>query len=969
MADLKLSDLIAADRLTEDTFFYAIQNGISKRFSANILFENLIDPVLKGAVVLEGVQLVKSTDPIIDISLTKSRTEFDVGSLVISPELPNGSRDGLVKILTLANVQGGSVQITTDKSNIYPNVSVSMERQGDSIMLLYSSNSYANGWVIIGTTPGLKTSLQLDEANITDQRIRQAISAGDETIRYDEANGKIFIGDLSNIITEVSLANVTTDDLTEGINNLYFTGDRANAALADTIARITKAPANVIYVAMNGDDALDGYTPANAIANVHIALNRIAQYSNTFWTVQVFPGDYTLYENPVTIPARTSLIGNDLRTTTIRPENQTSDMFYMNNGAYVFGFTFRGHRAANPSLVKSGAAVFSYNPDGSAGNIVTSPYIQNCSSITTSGTGVRVNGDHVGGLRSMVLDAFTQFNEGGIGVHLLNLGYMQLVSLFTICCEYSVLCEGGGFGSITNSNTSFGAKGLVADGVSKTLYSGEVVRQLTARTVEMRNLDRVPNINDRILMANYRQDKCFRDTGLIVDSIAFDLAYTGNTQSRFAGLQYWAQGQNKVIDQKIEITNLFEYIKTLATNVVINSTAWDNSSTVPYQTANTQVILGAASGNANVVSNYMDLFLDIYTNGVAGITDRIIPNLYPAQTNTVLLNTANLLQVNKNFIQSEAADFYATEYPYATYLPGKTIFEDTGRLIDSITFDILHTGNRQTITNGVFYYNYLTDFSAIQNQVVQTSAAFSYIKTIIDDVINNDVITNVYQTTYTQNTSVAGDVTFAEIEYVRDRIDDITNIIENGPSYEGVQTNLGYISLVANTDSNVVVATNRILVNRDFIRAEVLEYVNQNWMDISNGTRNFYTVNDATPLVGSTSIVTFDERILAVDRPLANSRVSFHQGSYLSASSHTFEYVGSGTTLSAALPYNGGKPTQELEIVESRGGAIYYTSTDHKGDFRIGNELLISRASGTINGRTFNKSLFAVLTPYILALQ
>ena len=969
MADLKLSDLIAADRLTDDLFFYAIQGGISKRFSANILFENIIDPVLKGSIVLEGVQLVKSTDPVIDINLTKSRTEFDVGSLVISPELPNGTRDGLVKILTLANVQGGSVQITTDKSNIYPNVSVSMERQGDSIMLVYSSNTYANGWVIVGTTPGLKTSLQLDEANITDERIRKAISAGDSTIRYDEANGKIFVGDLSNLIVEVSLANVTTDDLREGLNNLYFTGDRANAALADTIAKITKPPANVIYVAVNGDDAFDGYTPANAIANVHVALNRIAEYSNTYWTVQVFPGDYTLHENPVTIPARCSLIGNDLRTTTIRPENVTSDMFYMNNGAYVFGFTFRGHQAASPALVKSGAAVFSYNPDGSAGNIVTSPYIQNCSSITTTGTGIRVNGEYVGGLRSMVLDAFTQFNEGGIGVHLLNLGYMQLVSLFTICCEYSVLCEGGGFGSITNSNTSFGAKGLVADGVSRTLYSGSATRLINSRSVEMTDLDRVPNINDRILMANYRQDKCFRDTGLIVDSLAFDLAYTGNTQSRFSGLQYWAQGINKVIDQKEEVNYLFQYVKNLATNVAINSTAWDNSATVPYQVSNTQVILGAASGNATVVSNYMDLFLDIYYNGTAFVTDRIIPNQYPAQTDTLLLNTANLLQVNKNFIQSEAEAFFSTEYPYATYLPGRSVFEDTGRLIDNITFDVLHLGNRQTITNAVFYYNYLTDFSAVQNQVVQTSAAFRYIKDIINDVINNDVVANVYQTTYTQNTDITGDVTFSQIQYVRDRIDDITNIIENGPTYESVQTNLGHISLVANTDSNVVVATNRILVNRDFIRAEVLEYVNQNWMDISNGTRNFYTVNAATPLVGNTSTIIFDERILAVDRPLANSRVSFHQGSYLSASSHTFEYVGSGTSLTIALPYNGGKPDQELEVVESRGGAIYYTSTDHKGDFRIGNELLISRASGTINGRTFNKSLFAVMTPYILALQ
>lgn len=965
MADLKLSDLLGAETLTDDTFFYAVQDGISKKFSANIIFENLNNPILRGSVTLEGVQLIRGTDTVLEISMTKSRTEFDVGPFVIEPNLPNAPKDGLVKILTLANVQGGSVQITTDKSNIYPNVSVSMERQGDSIMLIYSSNSYSNGWVIVGTTPGLKTSLELDEANVTDERIRRAISAGDETIRYDEANGKIFVGDLSNIVTQVSLANVTTDDLREGQTNLYFTNDRANEALAPTITAIRKPNSNVLYVSMNGDDALDGFTPANAVANVHVAISRMS----TGWTVQVFPGDYTLYGNPVTLPRQSSLIGNDLRTTTIRPENVTSDMFYMNNGCYVFGFTFRGHRSANPETVKTGSAVFSYNPNGSAGNITTSPYIQNCSSITTSGTGVRVNGDYVGGLRSMVLDAFTQFNEGGIGVHLLNQGYMQLVSLFTICCEYSVLCEAGGFGSITNSNTSFGKYGLVADGVSPVLYSGNIIRQVGTRSIEIEGLDRVPNINDRVLMANYNQAKCFRDTGLIVDSVAFDLAYTGNSQSRFSGLQYWRQGLNVVIDQKTEVLDLFNYVKILATNVVINSTNWTSFSGSPYQTSNAQVILGAAPGNANLIANYIDTFLDIYTNGTNLVTDKIVPNQYPRQTTAILNNTANLLQQNKSFIASEAAAYFSNVYSYAEYIPGKTVFGDVIRLIDNLTFDTLHTGNRQTVTNAILFYNYILDQSQINNQRVQTGAAFNYIKQIIDEVLLNEPITNVYQTEYLQNTSIAGNVTLSEITYVRNRIDDIVNVIENGPAFENVQYNIDNISLTANTDPNVVVATQIILANRDFIRAEVLEYVNQNWTDISNGTRNFYTVSSATNLVSNVSIVTFDERIFFVDRPLANNRVNFHQGSYLSASSHTFEYVGSGTQLLSALPYAGGKPEQLNEVIQSRGGAIYYTSTDHKGDFRIGDELLIDRASGTINGRTFNKSLFAVMTPYILALQ
>ena len=964
MADLKLSDLLAATTLDTDTFFYAIQNGVSKKIASNVILSNITDPILKGRIVFEGVQLIKGTDRNQTISMAKSRTEFSVGPLTVFPELPNAPIDGFVKIITLANVSGGQVRLTSANSNIYPNVSVVFKAEGESLMLIYSGNSYSNGWVILGTTPGLETSLELPEANISDQRIRRAISAKDETINYDEANGTIRIGDLSNIVTEVSLANLTTDDLREGNINLYFTNTRAIYALTPDLDRLRKPNANVIYVAMNGDDDLDGLTMANAIANIHTAMNRV----NAYWSVRVFPGQYTLYNQPVTIPKKVALLGSDLRTCDIIPSEPTVNMFYVNTGCYVNGFTFRGHRAANPADIKSGSAVFSYNPDGSAGNITTSPYIQNCSSITSDGTGIRVDGNYVGGLKSMVLDAFTQFNSGGIGIHLLNSGYMQLVSLFTISCAYSVLAESGGFCSVTNSNSSFGDFGLVADGVGPTLYRAKVLRQISSRSVELQ-VDKRPNIQDKVIMANYNQAKCFRDTGLIVDSLALDLAYQSNTQSRFSGLQYSTQNLIKVLSEKIEVQSTWDYIKTLCTNVVINSTAWDVSGDTPYQGTNTQVILGAATGTDTHVANVFDQFLDIYNNGIFGVTDKFIPNSYPANTDIIVKNTANLLIANKNFIQSEAAAYFNTNYSYATYIPGRDIYSDTGKLIDSITFDVLHGGNRQTLQFGIMFYDYDQTQSAIQNQRIQTSAAFAYIKNIIDEVLTLQPVTNVYQTTYVQNTNFSSGVTESEITYVRDRIDDITDIIDNGPQYENVQYNIEPISLTANTNPNVVTATQIILANRDFIRAEVLEYVNSNWMDISNGTRNFYTVGETTNVESNICIVTFDEKILVADYPQANTTVSFHQGSYISASSHTFEYVGSGTDLNSSLPYNGGIPDQEKEVVETRGGAVYYTSTDHKGDFRIGNELLINRATGTINGRTFNKSLFAVMTPYILALQ
>jgi hypothetical protein len=106
---------------------------------------------------------------------------------------------------------------------------------------------------------------------------------------------------------------------------------------------------------------------------------------------------------------------------------------------------------------------------------LTSPYTQGCSSITRSssanandaGGGIYIDGFKVDGpLRSMVTDSFTQFNEGGKGIHIMNNGYAQLVSTFTICCTEGVICESGGSCSINTSNCSFGERGLVALGKS-----------------------------------------------------------------------------------------------------------------------------------------------------------------------------------------------------------------------------------------------------------------------------------------------------------------------------------------------------------------------------------------------------------------------------------------------------------------------------------------------------------------------
>jgi hypothetical protein len=133
------------------------------------------------------------------------------------------------------------------------------------------------------------------------------------------------------------------------------------------------------------------------------------------------------------------------------------------------------------------------------------------------------------------------------------------------------------------------------------------------------------------------------------------------------------------------------------------------------------------------------------------------------------------------------------------------------------------------------------------------------------------------------------------------------------------------------------------------------------------GAPVFYTITTASePNSLGQCVIEIDERLPFT--PDNQSVVNFFQASKIIASSHCFEYVGSGTNIATAIPSRGGVPKQENEVVSRMGGRVAYTSTDHLGNFRIA-DLVINQNNGIITGRTFQKSLLAILTPYIIAIE
>jgi hypothetical protein len=296
-----------------------------------------------------------------------------------------------------------------------------------------------------------------------------------------------------NFLTPIKLPSIPSDPNSARKGDLYFNSTKNKIKYNDGsnwgIVGDQSSP-NTLYVSKSGNDNNDGKDPSRAFLTIKKAMS----VASSGTTVKVSSGNY-LEENPVTIPANVALVGDSLRNVKISGSTANADIFYVNNGVYITEVTFKNHVAP--------AAAIAFNPNGSAGVITTSPYVYNCSSTTTTGTGMRIDGSVVGGGKSMVSGDFTQVNQGGIGIHIINQGYAQLVAIYTIGCDKGIWCESGGFCSLLSSDSSFGNYGLVADGVSDLLYTGTTTSMSKYQTtITINGLSQTPYINNVVTFDN-----------------------------------------------------------------------------------------------------------------------------------------------------------------------------------------------------------------------------------------------------------------------------------------------------------------------------------------------------------------------------------------------------------------------------------------------------------------------------------
>jgi len=86
---------------------------------------------------------------------------------------------------------------------------------------------------------------------------------------------------------------------------------------------------------------------------------------------------------------------------------------------------------------------------------------------------------------------------------------------------------------------------------------------------------------------------------------------------------------------------------------------------------------------------------------------------------------------------------------------------------------------------------------------------------------------------------------------------------------------------------------------------------------------------------------------IVANSTLSTKYISLHRPSIVNSSSHTWEFVGSGTTYDA-LPENGGVKVDSNEQVSENYGRTYVSGTDELGDFKVGTFAKIENRTGNI---------------------
>jgi len=594
-------------------------------------------------------------------------------------------------------------------------------------------------------------------------------------------------------------------------------------------------------------------------------------------------------------------------------------------------------------------------------------------------------------IQSFVYDAYTQLTQGGVGVHVTNNGYAQLVSVFTIFASVGVQVDNGGIASIVNSNANFGDICLLAKGYGTRKFSGTVFNPPN------RSYPFSPGVNG---LDQYYPSGFWPNLGGSVEifvpdianrphiSLVMEVVPPDNYSNLLNSPQLAANG--------VVLTG-FLNAQPSTSNLTTGTISLVGVDTTNVYIGNQVTILdqfGFPYDSFRYMHDEFGNFVDRFGN-VTSTSANWVPNptygVWYCQTGTVVTDV-NFNSITLNQALTGGGGFLDNSNYFTIYFTGNSYY--------TVQTSVVAPNPYKPNTN-ILSTNTDANFQGPStSQITQHAAALRYLNSLTLSVINNTAISKTTGNSGTQYTSSAltggsGAASFINLEFkYMTTIITATNI---NAALSVVPSNL--ITQKGVVPSGAGSAITLIQNNSKFLAQEIYAWTTQQYPSLLSGSSstqqqikcyrdvelilqqviydlqtggNYNAVYSGLSYwsrQGAYHIVTLGEAVTDPSLFPDGAIVNFYQRSYISASGYVFEYVGAGSNYGALPQFGIADPVQGRETVQLNSGKVFFTSTDQNGDFRIGPGLVISQATGVISGRTFTQSLFANMTPFILAIE
>jgi hypothetical protein len=574
-------------------------------------------------------------------------------------------------------------------------------------------------------------------------------------------------------------------------------------------------------------------------------------------------------------------------------------------------------------------------------------------------------------INSFVYDAFTQLTQGGRGVRITNNGYAQLVSVFTIFSSVGVQVDNGGIASIVNSNANFGDLCLVAKGYGTRKFSGTVYNPKYKAYPDSPGVDGFNQYYPNGFWPNNAQVEIFvpdLDNRPHISLVMEVIPEEGHINEQgFPGFLTAQPNLATLTTGSITITGIDTAGISVGNFVYVRDQFASTFDKFPYV--------------HDQIGNYLDINGDITTDPAQYIINANYGIPYIA-TGTYVTNVS-YQSVTLNYALPTGGGFPDNDNYFTFFFCGNAYY--------TVLSSSVANNPKIPDTNIIGTANTSTD------QVAAHIDSLQYLNSIVDKVIGNVAVsqqtlnTNSIQTFLPLVVGGADAAPFIDL-----RFGEMTSIIGATPSTYATVVPPKLIKKTGTVPAGSGNAIALINANKTFLADQVTAYVMNVYRnpgtfdyeedkcrrdvflilqeliyDLESGG-NYHSVFSGLSYWsrnGTHHIVQLGENVTRSDLFPDGATVNFYQRSYISASGYVFEYVGAGTNYGALPQFGVADPVQGKEVVQLDNGAVFFTSTDQNGDFRIGPGLVISQATGVLSGRTFTKSLFANMTPFILAIE